>query len=100
MNRKSRRGDARQFALCVNAGGYPASLQRRKLYELRPDPEAERLGQLRVVDDSGQDYLYPREYFQPVALTPFLRRLLTGNAPKRTGRPRPSRRPSKMSTKP
>ena len=64
MNREPRRGGSGQFALCVNVGDYPASLQLRRLYELRPDPEEEKPGQLRVVDDSGQDYPCPREYFQ------------------------------------
>jgi hypothetical protein len=76
MNKKSRRPNRIRFALCIESGEYPASLQRRKVYEVEPDPDAEKQGQLRVIDDSGEDYLYPREYFQLLELTPFLRRLL------------------------
>jgi len=43
--------------------GYPASLEKRKLYELLPDAEAEQLGQFRIVDESGEDYLYPSSLF-------------------------------------
>ena len=95
MNKSGRAGPIR-FVLCVDSGDYPASLQRRKLYEVYPDPEAEAHGQLRIVDDSGEDYLYPREYFQALELTPFLRRLVRG-AGERGGKPlRPVRRPAKV----
>jgi hypothetical protein len=47
---------------------YPASLERRKVYQVLADPQASRLGQLRVIDESGQDYLYPQEYFIPIKL--------------------------------
>lgn len=51
------------FVICVRNDGYAASLERRKLYEMLPDSDAERLGQIRVLDESGEDYLFPRDYF-------------------------------------
>jgi hypothetical protein len=62
-----RRGDE-VFALCVNSGEYLASLQPRKFYRVIPDENAERYGEIRVVDESGEDYLYPAEYFLPIEL--------------------------------
>jgi hypothetical protein len=57
-----------QFAVCVRNDDYPASLERRKIYEMLPDPAAERMKQVRVRDESGEDYLYPAEYFRPIKL--------------------------------
>ncbi|HEX8693887.1 MAG TPA: hypothetical protein VF746_15805 [Longimicrobium sp.] len=52
-----------RFAVCVENGEYEASLQTRKFYEVLPDPDAERHGHIRVIDECGEDYLYPRSYF-------------------------------------
>lgn len=54
---------ARRFAVCVNNDGYEASLERNKIYVLLPDPDAEQDGDVRVVDESGEDYLYPADWF-------------------------------------
>ena len=51
------------FAVCVDAGDYEVSLEARKLYEVLPDPDAARHEQLRVIDESGEDYLYPAALF-------------------------------------
>lgn len=51
------------FAVCINNSEYPASLEVHKLYRVLPDKEAEREGNLRVVDESGEDDLYPADYF-------------------------------------
>ena len=56
------------FVICIDNDEYPASLERRKLYEVVHDTEAESLGQLRVKDESGEDYLYPKELFISVDL--------------------------------
>ncbi len=56
------------FVICIDNKEYPASLERRKLYEVIPDPDAMSLGQLRVKDESGEDYLYPQELFVAVEL--------------------------------
>ena len=59
----------RKFLLCVDNEGYKASLEVRKLYETIPDEEAERHNQVRVIDESGEDYLYPSKFFTPVRLS-------------------------------
>jgi len=57
-----------QLVICVKNKGYEASLEVRKLYEVVPDPEAEEYQHIRVIDESGEDYLYPKEYFVEVEL--------------------------------
>jgi len=53
----------RRFAVCVRNEGYEASLERNKIYTVLADPEAERDGDLRVVDESGEDYLFSADRF-------------------------------------
>ena len=57
-----------QFVVCVKNKDYPASLELRKLYQVVADETAANLHQIRVIDESGEDYLYPEEYFVPVQL--------------------------------
>ncbi len=57
-----------KFMLCVDNKGYEASLEIRKLYERIPDREAESHNQVRIIDESGEDYLYPSRFFAPVRL--------------------------------
>ena len=56
------------FVVCINNTSYDASLEVRKLYELLPDDEAAKTGQVRIIDESGEDYLYPKSLFAPVEL--------------------------------
>ena len=56
------------FVVCTKNDEYPASLEVRKLYPQLPDSDAERHGQVRIIDESGEDYLYPQEYFRPIQL--------------------------------
>jgi len=58
----------KHFLLCVDNFGYAAALEKRKLYEVLVDKVAEKHLQIRVVDESGEDYLYPARYFAPVRL--------------------------------
>jgi hypothetical protein len=58
-----------RFAVCIRNDDNPASLELRKFYEVVPDSEGERLGMLRVIDESGEDYLYPRDNFLEVSLS-------------------------------
>jgi hypothetical protein len=51
------------FAVCVRNEGYEASLERNKIYAILPDDEAERDGDVRVVDESGEDYLFTADRF-------------------------------------
>jgi len=62
------------LVVCINNEGYSVSLERRKLYVTMPDAEATKHGQLRVIDESGEDYLYPQEFFVAVDLPQSLRR--------------------------
>lgn len=57
-----------KFAICTDNTGYEASLELRKLYQVIPDSKAKSIGQIRVIDESGEDYLYPSSYFVPVDL--------------------------------
>jgi hypothetical protein len=56
------------FALCVRNEDYPASLELRKVYQVLTDQQAMKHRQMRVIDESGEDYLYPQEYFVPIKL--------------------------------
>jgi hypothetical protein len=73
--RASRRPTGARFALCVNNGEYPASLEVWKIYRVVPDNAATRHDQLRVIDESGGSYLFPAEYFRLVELPSPLSRL-------------------------
>lgn len=64
------------FVVCVGNEGYLASLQVRRLYRLIPDTQAEDRGLLRVVDEFGEDYLYPASLFEPVDLPETVERKL------------------------
>jgi len=64
----------RQLVLCLRNKGYEVSLERRKIYQVLPDREAASHGQLRVIDESGEDYLYPERFFVPITLPRTLRR--------------------------
>lgn len=55
------------FLLCLRNGGAD-DLEPRKIYQVLPDASAARVGHVRVIDESGEDYLYPAEYFVPVKL--------------------------------
>ena len=63
-----------RLVLCLRNDGYEVSLERRKIYSTIADPDAERHGQLRVIDESGEDYLYPEEYFTTIELPQAIRR--------------------------
>ena len=64
--KRSRNGA--QYMVCVVNRGYRASLVVRRLYRVVPDREAERRGLVRIVDESGEDYLYPKKLFAAVDL--------------------------------
>jgi len=62
------------LVVCVKNEGYSVSLERRKLYVALADAQASKHGQLRVIDESGEDYLYPEEFFVVVDLPQTVRR--------------------------
>ena len=57
-----------RFAVCIRNDAYIASLETRKVYRILPDAAAEARDHLRVIDESGEDYLYPADYFVPILL--------------------------------
>jgi hypothetical protein len=58
----------RRFVVCVDNQGYEASLERNKIYRVLPDRDAQNDGDLRVVDESGEDYLYSADRFVAIAV--------------------------------
>jgi hypothetical protein len=64
------------FAICVDNSEYPASLELHKVYRVLPDEDAEQDGDLRVIDESGEDYLYPADYFMMLELPHDVQRVL------------------------
>ena len=56
------------WVVCIKNAGFDASLKAHKLYNVEDDPQAQPIGMIRVVDGSGEDYLYPREMFVPIPI--------------------------------
>ena len=71
---------AQELVICVKNGGYEASLELRKIYRVVEDTDAQAHRLLRVVDESGEDYLYPRGNFLPVILPLATRRAVLAAA--------------------
>ena len=69
-----------KLVICLSNEGYEASLERRKLNSQVPDAGAKKLGLLRVVDESGEDYLYPEAFFLPVSLPATVRQAVLAAA--------------------
>lgn len=67
----------RSWVVCVRKDGYEASLERRNIYEVLPEPDAKGHNQLRVIDESGEDYLFPARYSATIELPAAVRRALT-----------------------
>jgi len=59
---------SRQLVVCIDHEGYSAALEKRKIYVALRDAAAEKHGLLRVIDESGDDYLYPKMFFRSIAL--------------------------------
>jgi hypothetical protein len=68
------------FVLCVRNKDFPASLELRKVYQLLRDDAASKHRQVRVIDESGEDYLYPEEYFVPIKLPPVAEKAVLGSS--------------------
>ena len=68
------RPTAKQFVVCLDNEGYEVSLERRKIYRLLPDVDAAKHRLVRVIDESGEDYLYPQRFFAPIELPQAIRR--------------------------
>ncbi|MEK7436930.1 MAG: hypothetical protein AAB150_08610 [Pseudomonadota bacterium] len=65
---KRKRTTSPHFAVCVKNTGYPSSLELHKIYRVIPDEDAAAARDIRVVDESGEDYLYPAKWFAELKL--------------------------------
>ena len=68
--------DTAHFAICIHNGQYAGTLELRKVYEVIDDPVAQKRNFMRVVDESGEDYLYPQSWFVPVVVPASVEQLL------------------------
>jgi hypothetical protein len=64
----------KRFVLCIKNKGFEVSLEPRKLYQVLPDRDAAKHQQLRIIDESGDDYLYPEDYFRKINLPQSIRK--------------------------
>ena len=71
--RKTKVASAR-LVICVENKGYAVSLEKRKIYVSLADHQATKHGHMRVIDESGEDYLYPKQFFLPVTLPQSIRK--------------------------
>jgi hypothetical protein len=71
---------AKKFVVCLKNTGYEASLEPRKIYQALPDADAIKHRQIRIIDESGEDYLYPQSFFAPIELPPPVRRAVLSAA--------------------
>jgi len=55
-----------EFVVCINNSDYPVSLELHKIYRVIDDEEAAEEGDIRIIDESGEDYIYPSSYFVPI----------------------------------
>lgn len=68
--------EPKHFAICIHNGEYAGTLELRKVYEVLDDFSADKRSYMRVIDESGEDYLYPKSWFVPVALPENVEQLL------------------------
>lgn len=73
-SKKSSSSRAPTMVICILNTGYEVSLEPRKVYEVLRDPDAAKHGQLRVVDESGEGYLYPQSHFAQIVLPQSIRK--------------------------
>jgi hypothetical protein len=71
---------AQHLVVCVDNDGYAASLERRKIYVALRDAGAEKNSLIRIVDESGDDYLYPKAFFHPIDLPQAVRKAVLAAA--------------------
>ena len=68
VRKMEQKNSKKMFVVCLKNEGYAASLELRKIYEIIPDERAADHQMIRVVDESGEDYLYPSDFFIPIDL--------------------------------
>ncbi len=72
-----------RFVVCIENTGYPASLELHKIYRIIADADAAQDGDVRIVDESGEDYLYPAKWFAAVELPQRVKTSLLRRSPER-----------------
>ena len=72
----TRRISKKEYVVCVDNTGYEVSLEPGKIYEVLPDPVGSSHGYLRVIDESGEDYLFESEHFFPITIPEKLQKAL------------------------
>jgi hypothetical protein len=70
----------KRLVVCIKNDGYPASLEKRKIYVALRDTKAEQHGLVRIIDESGGDYLYPKSLFRAIALPQAVRKAVLSAA--------------------
>lgn len=73
----NQRNSENQFVVCIDNKNYRASLVARRIYRVIPDPDGEKRGLVRVVDESGEDYLFPEKLFARIELPKALGRIFS-----------------------
>jgi hypothetical protein len=71
-----------RFVLCIRNDDYPASLELRKVYRVLPDRIAAKEKMLRLIDESGEDYLYPADFFVPITVPKKVQAAFTARIPR------------------
>ena len=85
-----------RYVICVRNGSYRASLEPRKVYQVLEDSAADKSQPIRVIDESGEDYLFPASLFVPIELPAKARPAFAGGSTSGVSRPaRRSSRPAK-----
>jgi len=74
------KASGKRFVVCLKNKGYEVSLERRKIYQVLPDAQAAKHRQVRVIDESGEDYLYPQHFFASIELPQPIRRAVLAAA--------------------
>lgn len=74
------KGESKHLVVCIENDGYSVSLEKRKIYVSLSDTTAQKLGLLRVIDESGEDYLYPKAFFRPIDLPPTVKKAVLAAA--------------------
>ena len=73
--------DGKYFVICIDNTGSEASLEQWKVYPALMDEEAACHNEIRVIDEEGEDYLYPSDRFAPVSLNPDIARIFVSKVP-------------------
>ena len=67
--------EGKRLVICIENEGNEASLEKWKVYQCLPDEEAEKHNEIRVIDEEGEDYLYPSDFFSAVSLEPSIAKI-------------------------